>query len=198
MPPVIQTVLVDVAPPLVAYYGLRAAGATEYIALITAMVVSGSSVGYGVLASRRLDPFGIYLLTTFGLSLAVGLATTDPRLILVGNTLVNGIGGLVFLGSCVIGTPLTQIVGARFRAPHNDTPTVDASDRARRMHVLLSAMWGVGLLAEVAIRLAVIAHLSIDAANAVNTAITLPVVGLLVAATIVVSRRDGAPAAVPV
>jgi uncharacterized membrane protein len=198
MPPVVQTVLVDVAPPLVAYYGLRAAGATEYVALITATVVSGLRVGYGVLTSRRLDPFAIYLLMTFGLSLAVGLATTDPRLILVGNTLVNGIGGLVFLGSCVVGTPLTQIVGARFRVPDDDAPTVDAAARARRVHVLLSAMWGVGLLVEVAIRLAVIAHLSIDAANAVNSAVTLPVVGLLVVATIVVGRKVGAPAAVAV
>ena len=36
-------------------------------------------------------------------------------------------------------------------------------------------MWGVGLLVEVAIRLVVIAHLSVDVANGVNSAITLPV-----------------------
>jgi hypothetical protein len=55
-------------------------------------------------------------------------------------------------------------------------------------------MWGVGLLVEVAIRLVVIAHLSVDAANGVNSAVTLPVIGLLVLATVVVSRR-AAPAA---
>lgn len=75
---------------------------------------------------------------------------------------------------------------------------VDEADRTRRVHVLLSAMWGVGLLVEVAIRLTVIAHLSIDAANAVNSAITLPVVGLLVVATIAVGRRSAAPSAVTV
>ena len=64
----------------------------------------------------------------------------------------------------------------------------------RRVHVQLSAMWGIGLLVEVVIRLVVIANLSVDAANAVNSAITLPVIGLLVLATIVVGRRAAASA----
>jgi hypothetical protein len=194
MRPVVQTVLFDVAPPLITYYGLRAAGASEYVALLSATVLSGLRVGWGVVRTRRLDPFAIYLLLTFGLSLAVGLATTDPRAILVGNTFVNGIGGLIFLGSCVVGTPLTQVVGERFRAAEDGAPTPEQAGLLRRTHVRLSAMWGVGLLVEVVIRLVVIAHLSVDAANGVNSAITLPVVGLLVLATIVVGRRGAAAA----
>jgi hypothetical protein len=192
--PVLQTVLLDVAPPLLAYYGLRAAGASEYAALLSATVLSGVRVVYGVVAARQLDPFAAYLLLTFGLSLAVGLATTDPRLVLIGNTLVNGIGGLIFLGSCVIGTPLTQVVGARFR-PAPDDEIAGAPAGKRRIHILLSAMWGVGLLVEVVARLVVIANLPVDVANGVNSAITLPVVGLLVLATIVVVRRSPVPAA---
>ena len=195
MRPVLQTVLLDVAPPLVVYYGLRAAGVSEYVALLSATVLSGVRVVYGVVKSRRLDPFAIYLLLTFGLSLAVGLATTDPKAILIGNTLVNGIGGLLFLGSCVVGTPLTQVVGERFRTPEDDVPTPAETARLRRVHVRLSAMWGVGLLVEVAIRLVVIANLSVDAANGVNSAITFPVLGFLILATIVVGRRAAAAAA---
>ncbi len=106
MRPVLQTVAADVAPPLIAYYGLRAAGVSEYVALLSATVLSGLRVIYSVVRVRRLDPFAVYLLLTFGLSLVVGLSTTDPKLVLVGNTVVNGIGGLIFLGSCVIGTPV--------------------------------------------------------------------------------------------
>ncbi|KQY09069.1 hypothetical protein ASD37_00855 [Mycobacterium sp. Root135] len=197
MRPLFQTILLDVAPPLVAYYGLRALGVSEYVALLSATVLSGARVVYGVVKSRRLDPFAVYLLLTFGLSLAVGLATTDPKLILVGNTLVNGIGGPLFLGSCVVGTPLTQVVGERFRPADQADPTPDETRRIRRIHVRLSAMWGVGLLVEVAIRLVVIAHLSVDAANGVNSAITLPVIGFLVLATVVVSRRAAAAAEAP-
>lgn len=188
--PVLQTVLVDVAPPLVAYYGLRAVGVSEYVALLSATVLSGVRVLYSVVKARRLDPFAAYLLLTFGLSLAVGVSTTDPKLVLIGNTFVNGIGGLIFLGSCVIGTPLTQVVSDRFR-PAARAHAADARQR-RRIHVRLSAMWGIGLLLEVAIRLAVIEQLSVDTANAVNSVITLVVVGLLVVATVVVGRRTDA------
>ncbi|CAN5221794.1 hypothetical protein BH09ACT8_BH09ACT8_24190 [soil metagenome] len=193
--PVLQTVLVDVAPPLVAYYGLRAAGASEYLALLSATVISGARVLYSVLRSRRLDPFAAYLLLTFGLSLAVGLTSHDPKTILIGNTLVNGIGGLIFLGSCVIGTPLTQVVGERFRKS-GEEPPADAH-RLRRIHVQLSAMWGIGLLLEVAVRLVVIANASVDVANGVNSAITLPVVGFLVLATMVVIRRNAGEQTAP-
>ncbi|MGH3643822.1 MAG: VC0807 family protein [Mycobacterium sp.] len=195
MRPLFQTILLDVAPPLIAYYGLRALGASEYVALLSATVVSGVRVVYGVVKSRRLDPFAAYLLLTFGLSLAVGLSTTDPRLILVGNTFVNGLGGVVFLGSCFVGTPLTQVVSERFHEPGDGAPTTEEADHIRRIHVRLSAMWGIGLLVEVAIRLVVIANLSVDAANGVNSAITLPVIGLLVLATVVVTRRSAVPAA---
>lgn len=108
---VLRIVLLDVAPTLVGYYGLRALGASEYVALLTATVLSGLKVTSDAVKARRLDPFACYLLLTFGLSLAVALITTDPKLILAGNTMVNGIGGVLFLGSCVIGTPLTQVVG---------------------------------------------------------------------------------------
>jgi hypothetical protein len=190
----------DIAPPLVAYYGLRAVGTSEYVALLSATVVSGVRVVYSAIKVRKLDPFALYLLLTFGLSLAVGLSTTDPKLLLAGNTLVNGIGGLIFLGSCFIGTPLTQVVADRLRSNDKDDedPVVDAGEvqRRRRTQVQLSAMWGIGLLLEVAVRLVVIANLSVDAANGVASSISLSVTALLVVVTIVVARRATA-AAVP-
>lgn len=165
--PLLQTIGVDIAPPLAAYYGLRALGVSEYVALLSATVLSGLRVVVGLARARRLDPFAAYLLLTFGLSLAVGLSTTDPKLVLVGNTVVNGVGGLLFLGSCVAGTPLTQVVSDRFRSAEANESVMD-SRRRRRIHVRLSAMWGVGLLLEVAARLAVIETASVDTANGVN------------------------------
>lgn len=189
-------VLLDVAPPLIAYYGLRALGASEYAALLTATLVSGVKVAHDAIRMRRLDPFAGYLLLTFGLSLAVALITTDPKLILAGNTLVNGLGGLMFLGSCVVGTPLTQVVAERARPGTPATPSADegAADTPeeaayrRRVHVRLSAMWGVGLLAEVAVRLAVIARTSVDVANGVTSVVSWTFLGALMVATVVIAK----------
>lgn len=182
-------ILLDIAPPLIAYYGLRAAGVSEYVALLTATVLAGVKVSYDAIKARRLDPFAGYLMLNFGLSLAVGLATSDARMLMAGNTLVGGIGALLFLGSCSIGRPLTQIVAERVQA----VPADDAGPREvefrHRVHVSLSAMWGIGLLIGMLISLAIIFSLSIDVANGVNTVVSLAFTAVLMVATIVVGKR---------
>jgi hypothetical protein len=185
-------IVADIAPPLIAYYGLRALGASEYTALLTATVLAGLKVSYDAIRARRLDPFAGYLMLSFGLSLAVGLATTDARLLLAGNTLVNGIGGLIFLGSCVIGKPMTQVVAERVETADSDEAkdvSPEATAYRHRVHVLLSAMWGVGLLIGTAAHLAVIFSTSVDVANAVTTVLSLVTTGLLIVATIVIGKR---------
>jgi uncharacterized membrane protein len=188
MVPVIRGVLLDIAPPLVAYYGLRAIGSSEYTALLAATVLSGVKVAYDAVKARRLDPFAGYLLLSFGMSLAVALATTDPRLILAGNTLVNGTGGLLFLGSAVIGKPLTEVITERVH-PDKTPPEADVLLRRRWVHVRLSAMWGVGLLVEVGVRLFVIAHTTVDVANGALTVISLVATAILLLATVLIVRR---------
>jgi hypothetical protein len=188
MKPIIRGILLDIAPPLIAYYGLRAAGASEYTALLTATVLAGSKVAYDAIRARRLDPFAGYLMLNFGLSLAVGLSTSDARLLLAGTTLVGGIGGLVFLGSCVIGTPLTQVVGERLEGGPQDTSETAVTYR-RRVHVLLSAMWGIGLIIATGVQLAVIFVTSVDVANALASALSLATTGVLIVATVIVGKR---------
>ncbi len=182
-------ILLDVAPPLIAYYGLRAAGVSEYVALLTATVLAGIKVSYDAIKARRLDPFAAYLMLNFGLSLAVGLATSDARMLMAGNTLVGGIGALLFLGSCFVGRPLTQIVAERVQTvPPDDAGPRETAFR-HRVHVSLSAMWGIGLLIGMLISLAIIFSLSIDIANGVNTVVSLALTALLMVATVVVGKR---------
>ncbi|MUL62847.1 hypothetical protein BOO86_00105 [Mycobacterium sp. CBMA 234] len=188
MRPIIRGILLDIAPPLAAYYGLRAAGVSEYVALLTATVLAGLKVGHDAVRARRLDPFAGYLTLNFGLSLAVGLSTSDARLLLAGTTLVGAIGGLVFLGSCVIGTPLTQVVAERVETEGQDTGPAAVAYR-RRVHILLSAMWGVGLIVGTGVQVAIIFATSVDVANAVTTVFSLATTVVLMAATFVISKR---------
>ncbi|WP_232006204.1 VC0807 family protein [Mycobacterium sp. 852013-50091_SCH5140682] len=187
--PVMRGILLDIAPPLLAYYGLRAAGASEYVALLTATVLAGVKVCYDAIKARRLDPFAGYLMLNFGLSLAVGLATSDARMLMVGNTLVGGIGAVLFLGSCFIGTPLTQIVAERVRVISDENPEPGEAEFKRRVNVSLSAMWGIGLLIGTLISLVIIFSLSVDVANGVNTIVSLAFTALLMVVTIVMAKR---------
>ena len=190
MTPVLRGILLDIAPPLVAYYGLRAAGVSEYLALLIATLLAGAKVGYDAIRARRLDPFAGYLMLNFGLSLAVGLATSDARMLMVGDTLVGGIGALIFLGSCVLGRPLTQVVAERVQ-PDDAPESADTGAAAfrRRIHVLLSAMWGVGLLVGTGLSLGIIYSFSVDVGKGLNTAVSLAVIGILILLTIVIAKR---------
>ncbi|WP_236737276.1 VC0807 family protein [Mycolicibacterium llatzerense] len=188
MRPILRGILLDIAPPLTAYYGLRAAGASEYVALLTATIVAGIKVAYDAIRARRLDPFAGYLMLNFGLSLAVGLSTSDARLLLVGTTLVGGIGGLIFLGSCVVGTPLTQVIAERVQTGEQDTDPAAVAYR-RRVQILLSAMWGVGLIIGTGVQVTIIFATSVDVANAVTTVFSLATTAVLLAATFVIGTR---------
>jgi hypothetical protein len=183
--PILLGVSLDIGPPLGAYYGLRAAGLSEYIALLTATVLAGIKVSVDAIRARRLDPFAGYLMLNFGLSLTVGLVTSDARMLMVGDTLVGGIGAVIFLGSCVVGRPLTQVVAERVHG----APEPGEQDFTRRVHILLSAMWGVGLLFGMLVSLAIIFSLSVDVGKGVNTVVSLALTGLLILATAVVARK---------
>ncbi|OKH80047.1 hypothetical protein EB75_21560 [Mycobacterium sp. ST-F2] len=158
---IVRTVL-EVGTPLVAFYGLRATGHSEYFALLAATIVAGIPVAYGLVKARQLDPYSGYLMLMFGLTLAVALVTTDPQLVLAGQTLVGAVAAGVFLASCVIGKPMTQFVAARFM-PAETASTATAALHA--LHVRLSAVVGVGLVIQVAVLLGIIFTFPFDVAN---------------------------------
>ncbi len=158
---IIRTVL-EGGTPLAAFYGLRATGHSEYFALLAATVVAGIPVAYGLVKARQLDPYSGYLMLMFGLTLAVALVTTDPQLVLAGQTLVGGVAAAVFLASCMIGKPMTQFVAARFMPTANDQSPTAA---LHALHIRLSAVVGVGLVIQVAVLLGIVFTFPFDVAN---------------------------------
>lgn len=182
-------VLLDVAPPLLVYYGLRALGNSDFVALFSATVAAGLKVGWEAVRARRLDPFAAYLMLSFGLSLTVGLIATDARLLMAGNALVGGVGALMFLGSCAVGRPLTEVVVSRQDPVDSGAAGVPAA--RRRLHVWLSAMWGLGFLGGMFLSLAIIFSMSVDLAKGVDTVASLAIIGvLLVVSVLIVTRAE--------
>jgi hypothetical protein len=182
---IIRTVL-EIATPLIAFYGLRATGHSEYFALLAATIVAGIPVAYGLVRARTLDPYSGYLMLMFGLTLGVALVTTDPRLVLAGQTLVGGVAATVFLASCLIRKPMTQFIAARFM-PANTERTPSAELQA--LHVRLSAVVGAGLLIQVAVLLGIIFAFPFDVANGLVNIIGSVVVLALGAVVALMVRR---------
>lgn len=160
---IIRTVL-EVGAPLIAFYGLRAAGHSDYFALLAATIVAGVPVVCSLVKARRLDPYAGYLMLMFGLTLAVAVVTTDPRLILAGQTLVGGVAAVIFLASCAVGRPMTRFIAARFM-PDAETPGGRLPSALHSLHIRLTVIVGVGLLIQVGILLAIIFTLPFGVAN---------------------------------
>ena len=184
---IIRTVI-EVAAPLIAFYGLRAAGYSEYFALLAATIIAGIPVVYSIVKARRLDPYAGYIMLMFGLTLAVALVTTDPRLILAGQTLVGGTAAVIFLASCALGKPMTRFIAERFM-PDAATPGNRMPEALHSLHTHLTVIVGVGALIQVAIQLVFIFTLPFDVANGLVNLVSYAAIAVIGAPVLMMIRR---------
>ncbi|TDZ78308.1 hypothetical protein DE4585_04145 [Mycobacteroides salmoniphilum] len=192
---VLRQVLVSVGPSLGTYYAMRALGQPEIHALIAATVVSGLQVLVKVVKNRKFDVLSGFLMFNFGLSLVIALVTSDARMAQVSNTIPGILLSLFFIGSALVGKPLTELMIAKARpgrieeiaAEHHWTEVNFRS--YHRMHVHVSFWCGVISLLLAAISIIIIYSFSVDVAQAVNQIFSLVTTMGLIIGIIVVIRR---------
>lgn len=73
-------ILLDVAPPLLAYYGLRAAGVSEFVALVSLSAMWGIGLLIGTLISLAII-FSLSVDVANGVNTVVSLAFTALLLV---------------------------------------------------------------------------------------------------------------------
>ncbi|GIL24871.1 VC0807 family protein [Actinocatenispora comari] len=171
--------LVDVALPVAAYYLLRSFGLSDWTALLAGTVAAGLRLLVVALRSRRITWFGTLTLAVFGVGLALAFVGGDPRFLLWKDSAATGAVGVVFLASVAAGRPLTLSAAQTWRpgraaaltAAYRDEPAVRRAFRGSAVG------WGVGLVADAAVRIAVAYLLPLDVAVGLTAA--LPVVTLV-------------------
>jgi intracellular septation protein A len=180
----------DIGLSLAAYYGLRAMGASPYVALLGGTVTAGLRIAYVWLRTRRLDGFAAFMLAEFVLGLGLAFVTGDARFLVAKDS-------LIFLATCVIGRPMVWQAAARFqpaaRAELERQWDTDAG--FRRAFRILTLVWGAGLLAESVARVVVAYTLPVDAAAGLSLLLRLGTTAVLVLWTLVAvkRRRAGRP-----
>lgn len=154
----LMSLLVDVAVPLASYYLLKAAGTGTFGALAWSSVVPGVRTVWGVVRDRRLNGLAALMVTVNVVGLALSLVAGDPRLMLLKDSGVSSTIGLVFLVSALRGRPMLS-AGLRPWLTRGEAAKSAAyqrlstgSDAFRRAETRFSAVWGVALLAECAVR----------------------------------------------
>ena len=123
------------------------------------------------------------MLVVFGIGLVLALVSGDPRFLLLKNSVVTGVLGLVFLGTTLFGTPLTLAASQSFQPARKAElrQEYDTDPHVRRGHRLSSTVWGVGLVLEALVRVPLVFLLPISVMVALGEVMTIAVIGGLLA-----------------
>ena len=161
------------------------------------LVSSGPPILWSVVEfarHRRLDALSVLVVSGIALSLLAMLGGGGAKFLQMREKLVTGVIGLVFLGSALIGKPLIyELARASMRrksegeAQRFEALQVNAG--FRRTMTLMTLVWGMGLLADVAISVALVFTLSIREYLIVNPIISYATMGGLSLWTVLYGRR---------
>ena len=177
------TLAAEVALPN--YYALRAAGTSVYLALLLGAAVP-AAVGVATLVrSRTIDQVGAFMLTTMLLGVAVSLIAGSPRFLLAKEAWVTGAVGAWFLISATRRRPLAFVFARAMlegRRRFTAEPWDDLWDRSpsfRRTFRTSSLIWGMGMIADAAARVAMAYALPVDLVPALTVGLSILTVIML-------------------
>lgn len=158
--PIAKILIVDIAAPLVTYSVLRAAGLSTVTALVLSGVIPAIGVATGIVRKHRLDVIGALVLAGIAVGTVLGLATHNPRLVLMEGSVPTAVLGVACLASLLTRRPLMFSFALEFTGP--DTPNGREMTRLwqheefRHIFRVITAVWGVGFLVEAALRVLIV------------------------------------------
>jgi hypothetical protein len=189
----LQTLLVDVAAPLVLYYGLHAGGVDDLTALAGGAAPPALQAVVTATRERRVEPVAVAVLVAMVLGLVASLITGDPRELLLRNALLSLPLGLWTLATLWRRRPLT-FQATQTLLPHRAAlmdELWESDPRFRRAWRSITVMWAGALLLDRALRVLMAATLPVPAVPVLDTALTVVTLLALQVPTHVFLYRSG-------
>ncbi|MET0235390.1 MAG: VC0807 family protein [Kibdelosporangium sp.] len=184
--PLVALLLWDAGLPLFAYYGLRLAGQSEQIALLAGAVLAALRITWVAVRHRSFNGVAAVLTAVLAIGLVLSFVTGDARFILVKESFGTAAAALILLASCATSKPLvlTAVRAGSSPAKRAEIDQLCAQiPQFRRAFVLMSAVWGAGLLVEAVLRIPLVYTLSADLMAGLSVVLLLVATGLLSAWT---------------
>jgi len=133
---------------------------------------------------RRLDALSLLVVAGIGLSLLAMLGGGGVRFLQLREKLVTGVIGLVFLGSAAVGKPLIYELARATKRRKSEAEAAEFEALQvhagfRRAMMVMTLVWGFGLLADVALSVVLVFVLSIREYLLVNPIIGYGTMGAL-------------------
>lgn len=180
--PLIALLLWDAGLPLVAYYGLRLAGHSEQVALLAGAGLAALRIVWVAVRHRSFDGFAALLAMVLAVGLVLSFVTGDPKFILVKESFGTAAAALVLLASCASKMPLVLVAvrAGSSKAKRAEIDQLRAEvPQFHRAFVLMSAVWGVGLLLEAVLRVPLVYLLPVDVMTGLSVVLLLAAISLL-------------------
>lgn len=155
----------DVALPLGLFYGLRAFGASQWLALVAGAAVPLAAAVIIAIRQRRVEKAGLFTLTLLGVGTLAGLFTADPRLLVARESYLTAVVGGWILVTVVTARPLLYTATVKFMPAE----TAESWERAwdtdptfRRTLKAMTIAWGMAFLLDAAARVVMAYTLPLD------------------------------------
>ena len=191
--------LVNFVGPFVIYQLTKAQlGDVRALMASSAPPILWSLIGFA--RHRRVDAVSMLVLGGIALSLLAYLGGGGVKLLQLREKLVNALIGTIFLGSAAIGRPLIyQLARATIRRRSADEAAsfeaMQANAGFRRSMMVMTVVWGAGLLLESAVGVVLVYTLSIRDYLLASPVVGYSTVGALTAWTFWYMRRRRAAGA---
>ncbi|MFI7121744.1 VC0807 family protein [Amycolatopsis sp. NPDC049868] len=159
----VMSLLINAVAPIVVFYGVRAAGADQWTALMLGLVAPAAKTVHSVITKRRIDMLAGLVMTVLLLSVALSFLTGSPRTLLARDGWVTAVAGIWILLTLpripyylyALKTFTGGALRERINAAWRDTAAF------RRVVRVCTVIWGSALL--------------LDAVSTVVLAYTMPV-----------------------
>lgn len=189
--------LAGFALPLAVFYGVRAAGASAYTALLAGTAASLVDTAVDLARKRSINPVTLFVITVMVFSTVVSLLAGDVRFLLARGAWATGLAGSWFLASSFTRQPLAYLLSkplleGRFGWPA-DWDTLRARlPRFRRIWRVTGVMVGGALLLDCGLRILMAYTLPVDSVPLLSTALSAATSVLLIIAVNIYYQVTGA------
>jgi hypothetical protein len=193
------TIVFNVVLPLLTYYTLTSHAVPSVVALLASGGWPVVEFGVSFALNRHLDEFAGLALVFIALGVAAGLGFNSARLVLVKESAVTGLFGIVALGSLILPRPLMFYFGRKFAT--NGTPEAVAYWNGlwqypsfRHNQRVITIVWGIAFISEALLRIQLSYTLPIAVMAAVSHILPFVVLAALILWTFSYGRRARAAA----
>jgi hypothetical protein len=182
--PLYRSLTINVVLPLIVAQWLLHQGRSPVVALGIAALFP---LGDGLVSAlrRRLDLLSVASLATLVVGIALSFATNNAAFAIAEKSAFTGLFGVAFLVSLLLPRPLIFHLGRQFNTAGD--PAAQAAWDAnwsipgfRRVVRVMTAVWGLGLLAEAALRVVVALTMTPAVAIVVSPVLAIGAFALLI------------------